>query len=561
MNPQGLSHIILVLLFRIRRVKCDERVPHCLRCESSGRVCDGYLDESSNFISRRQLADRLKNVSVVGPASRVLVRNAPPSMLPPAMSAQEYIYFDLFRAVTAMDTDSAFIPSGFWSRDLLQLAHNEPAVWHATLALGALHQRWGEIEPAVAAEKKDMLLLSATRHYGKAMALAANVDRPEVLLALSLALVAAANMFGFWREAHAHMLAGMKLLEKGNHISSRRSLMDMNCITSTLIRMDLQSMTFSDSSSPYPFDKASSLEDLAGRRAAPAHPDQQPLESYSQAATVLFALIRQLVLTDRAFSTGLIEPAAHNTARFNIIQNIMHFEEQMAQFETQQHQPPKNTTTAFIYIRIYHAWLRLLSKIPFYSSQMEYDNYLGHFERIIVLCHVFLRRQKDTGDRRMLLSLEPAVIVPLFDTVKRCRHPQLRRLALKLLNSMSRHEGMWRSDGAAAAAQVLIMVEEGVSKEELLGSLDGLEVTEAQEKAALYSPWNAWSVSSNYEPPCGCAWTGSETVWEHDRIGEVMILSSFEEHRFQLRLVMSTGDPAQPYGDVKDITLTIGEEV
>lgn len=37
---------------RIRRIKCDETKPHCQRCTSTGRKCDGY---SSLPFSRRDL--------------------------------------------------------------------------------------------------------------------------------------------------------------------------------------------------------------------------------------------------------------------------------------------------------------------------------------------------------------------------------------------------------------------------------------------------------------------------------------------------------------------------
>lgn len=549
----AISHSILV--FRIRRVKCDERTPDCLRCASSGRVCDGYLDESRDFIPRRQLSDRVKALTVVGPVSRALRRPIPssPSAIPPAMSAQEYMHFDLFRSSTAVDTDAASAPSGFWSRRLLQMAHGEPAVWHAALALGALHRRWDLEHATVTATDKQALTRSATAHYGRAMAMAASLDaRPEALLALSLALTAAANMFGFWKEAHTHMLAGMRLLEE---YADRFPAGMHDGVTSTLVRMDLQSMTYSDSSAAYPFDRTSSLRNLGRLTPQPGC----PLESYSQATGVLFALIRRLVLADQAFSHGRIDLGARDAARRQVIQDVTLFEHQMAQFEAQQPSSlsvSPNVPAAFVYVRIYHAWMRFLCRVPLSSSQLEYDNHLGYFERVIVLCHAFLRRRPNTNDR-MVLSLEPAVIVPLFDTAKRCRHPQLRRLALKLLKGVSRHEGMWRSDGAAAAAQVLITVEEGICEEELSGSLDGLEVTEAQEATALWLPWNVWSCSE-FEPPCTYAWAGSEAVLGHDRIGAVMVLSFFGEDRFNLRLAMATKDLAQPYGDVKDVTLSIG---
>lgn len=36
------GHLTYTLKYRIRRVKCDEQKPACLRCTSTGRTCDGY---------------------------------------------------------------------------------------------------------------------------------------------------------------------------------------------------------------------------------------------------------------------------------------------------------------------------------------------------------------------------------------------------------------------------------------------------------------------------------------------------------------------------------------
>ena len=89
-------------------------------------------------MTRRQLAEAARQISAVGPISQALSQYPGSTAGRPA----NLTLFDVFRTLTAPSTAS-FIPSQFWTKEILQLAHSEPAVWHATLALGAIHQKIG----------------------------------------------------------------------------------------------------------------------------------------------------------------------------------------------------------------------------------------------------------------------------------------------------------------------------------------------------------------------------------------------------------------------------------
>ncbi|CAK7225860.1 hypothetical protein SBRCBS47491_006032 [Sporothrix bragantina] len=155
---------------KIRKVKCDETKPYCLRCTKTGRKCDGYLDDAALAIRRQrrrrpepglfddsavgsqgQLANALpthaatttaastpeissavKSSSAATFKSRLLDRQ-------PWETAQEKRAFDFFRHTTAPclagDLDAVF-----WRVLVLQICHTEPAVWHAVLAVSSLHE-------------------------------------------------------------------------------------------------------------------------------------------------------------------------------------------------------------------------------------------------------------------------------------------------------------------------------------------------------------------------------------------------------------------------------------
>lgn len=163
-------------------------------------------------VTRRQLAALLRESGVVGPVSQA------PCQIPAHAGKFPYrTLFDVFRNLTA-PTTASFIPSEFWTREVLQLAHSEPAVWHATLALGALHQRhelyW---RGGHGQQNSDSLWNQATKNYAQAITCAKNVGDPARLLSLSLALLSITNMMGRWQESQIHIMAGNRLMSQSPH--------------------------------------------------------------------------------------------------------------------------------------------------------------------------------------------------------------------------------------------------------------------------------------------------------------------------------------------------------
>lgn len=103
-------------------MKCDEAKPNCQKCTSTGRKCDGYLSPQP-----------LSNNS-----PSILIRSFAPEYQF-TDSDQERQIFHFFCVETAGILSGVFNPI-FWTRLVLQAAHYEPAIRHAAMALGALHQ-------------------------------------------------------------------------------------------------------------------------------------------------------------------------------------------------------------------------------------------------------------------------------------------------------------------------------------------------------------------------------------------------------------------------------------
>ncbi|CAH0057004.1 unnamed protein product [Clonostachys solani] len=463
-----------------------------------------------------------------------------------SLSHQDFVYFDYFRRTTAPSTDS-IIPSNFWSEVLLQLAHTEPAIWHATNALGALHRRW-ELESA--GMEVDGLIHNATTHYGKALSLAKDLNSPAKILALSLPLIASANMLGFWDESHIHILSAFKILAQD---SGRTP--DAQRMASTLTRMDIQSLTFGDVRTPYPYAEAAALRSI---NQAMINTDAS-IKSYSQASSTIFALVRQVTINYEIFFDGSIDEATYNSMFRELLEKTEQLERQLAKFEAEDVR--LGNESAAIVIRIYHCWLRTVFKCTLDGLESRFDRHLGFLQRLITLSYAVMKQQH--APTSLQLSLEPALVAPLFGTANRCRHPALRRHGLKLLKEMNRHEGMWRSDGAALIVEEIIAIEEkgergggaGYDDEMLAGCKNYCALHAVQDEALAVS-WDAWS-SEGYEPPTNYSWLEIRPIPEERRVKAVMAAWRFESREMDIEFKMSSPNPEQRYGSSNYVTIKV----
>ncbi|KAE8447196.1 hypothetical protein EG329_011027 [Mollisiaceae sp. DMI_Dod_QoI] len=136
---------------KIRRVKCDETKPSCLRCVRFGHQCDGYSNKSpskpASTKSSRLLVPKSPG-SPLSPNSSIKDDFRPPTAqatkLYPSptrllfQSPHEYQAFQTFCNRTSHQLSSSF-SSDLWTRLMLQACETSPSIRHAVVAIGALN--------------------------------------------------------------------------------------------------------------------------------------------------------------------------------------------------------------------------------------------------------------------------------------------------------------------------------------------------------------------------------------------------------------------------------------
>ncbi|OIW31917.1 hypothetical protein CONLIGDRAFT_667736 [Coniochaeta ligniaria NRRL 30616] len=540
---------------KIRRVKCDETKPSCNRCLAQKRICDGYPPPSTShrIPTRRALAAAVLTLSTPGPASRIL---AGPT------TASDAACFDFFRARTAPMTASLF-PSEFWGTRLLQVAHGEPAVWHAAVALGALHRRWelGFAPPSREWEDGDGMARfseKAAGAYARSVAMGRDINDPVALLVLSLGLMAVTNIMGRWVDNRVHGAAGARLLgeikrERAGCRRGGRLGSEIESVAESFARMDLQNLTFSESQAPYPDVESVSNEDVVAE--ADSLEDVlvpgERFDSFSQAGFHLFALNRRFLLLAAIGEKMSLE---EYTAFDEGVRYQLMLWEQMTKNYLRQTRIAEKDTPGLLTLKLYHAFLCLFFRAGVTGPQTDWDTCLPHFERIVALAGVILGRNRTSHAAPAFVSLEPGVIIPLYLTATRCRHPVLRRRALELLRGANSQEGRWHSVGAAAVAERMMQIEEeglrGIIPEESYLDMVALDVSKDKgfHKCAernLAEETEEYWLGGDENWTTTHSWDGIVSIPEESRLVMTGITADTESGRIELDLVFSGGETVE----------------
>jgi len=200
---------------RIRKVKCDEGRPACLRCVSTGRVCDGYgiWGGGGNFYGHRESSVVSKDGSITPwPPTGVSIL---------AQNAEESRYFEWFKCRTSKKLAGPFRLT-FWETLLFQASLNEPAILHAVLTLSSVHKKGvlDSTDQSRNADPPDEHEQFMLQHYLKAIHhLQPHFearDKPAIRVALITCLVFVCIEFlrGHFETAQTHLDNGLKVFRE-----------------------------------------------------------------------------------------------------------------------------------------------------------------------------------------------------------------------------------------------------------------------------------------------------------------------------------------------------------
>lgn len=114
-------------------VKCDERKPHCLKCEKAGWKCEGYLAQADSSSGRSTPKKLVWQPRSTFPFPRTVHASSVPNRF---KNEEEYRYFKYFQDSVVIEL-SGFFDAKLWGSLVLQTCDVESSIRHAAIAVGA----------------------------------------------------------------------------------------------------------------------------------------------------------------------------------------------------------------------------------------------------------------------------------------------------------------------------------------------------------------------------------------------------------------------------------------
>ncbi|PWY93033.1 hypothetical protein BO94DRAFT_544082 [Aspergillus sclerotioniger CBS 115572] len=395
---------------RFRRVKCDEQKPSCLRCLSTKRICEGYP-----IISRPTIA----------------ITNH--------LADEERRAFSYFRSRTAHRIFGEQ-DANEWVPVILQIAHIEPAVRHGITALASLHESlepvnnqltWLRQTPQDRSLSAQMLAL---RHYNHAIQSLRSESivmssRPDITMILCILFLCFEQFRSGDAACLVHMTAGLKLIDwwrsrTDNYTKlkeySRPTLEFMNeKITPIIQRLRVQFSLCMDSRHrwgrygvtyglPPTIPTCYSSFDAARR-------------DFDRSMSYMFSVLENNQVTYHQ------EPARDPITILRQWKNSL---DASNLFSQTTHLQGCSRRLLELY---YHVSI-VITGTYYTEIETAFDKYLDQFQAIVDLAEqIAIDWQHATKEYSLMFSFDLGLTPPMFLVASRCRHPDIRRKAVRLM--------------------------------------------------------------------------------------------------------------------------------
>ncbi|EWG55777.1 hypothetical protein FVEG_13727 [Fusarium verticillioides 7600] len=420
MDTAGVSHQkygvvqIAHMIYLVRRVKCDEARPSCVKCTSTGRTCDGY-EEAAEQQSPIQTV-------IAGYANSQEARS---------------IQFFIERTLSQL---TSFFPDEFWGISVLQVAQYEPSISHALVSFSAYHEAFTNGIPGYKSP-------FALKHYNLSIKElhASHSSLSHVHLVSCLVFICIEILQG-------HTETAIRLFKHGHHMVSQfRQATGQNGIldhVKTLFnRLALQVAILVGDVMPQ-----ISLKCSSGSRLTMVNTNYI-FSSLLEAREALYAILA-LRLTEAAGNSVLVTAFSQWSQAFDnfiISRGALSFS------------PNEQRSLALIdlhrrYFNIVLPW----ESVHNHKDVLSLDNRTSDFEELVdCASRVLGLEATDTVSQAApLFHLEIGVVPVLFVIVAWCRDPGIRRRAISLLMSRQAQEGVWSSHLTGRVARRIMEAEE-----------------------------------------------------------------------------------------------------
>ncbi|KAJ5774725.1 hypothetical protein N7457_009621 [Penicillium paradoxum] len=435
---------------KIRKVKCGEEKPSCLRCTSTGRKCD----YESGAISTPS-----------PPQSLIPTLSSSPNSARRERRAFEYYFQHAAQYLSGgMNID-------FWTSVVPQICRTEPAVWDAIITISTLFEypdqsldftflRLGQKRShALNQTQKDALgwysrsisTIHSQIEHGRA--------DPYVALISCVMFICVEAIQGRVEEALQLLRQGFTLIPdlrmKINlaAVSATKAALLEDTIIPIFLRLNTIALAISGT-------QASDLFSFTEGK-------ENKFTSLAPARQGIITLAAEGMLFQREAELHLeaVGGEANVSQEFLIRQNdlksrLANWLHAYTELCTTLCQNPSHLAYTEPTLLVYHAAASIFVACSLTQHETIYDAYLLDFRCIIDNSILVLNTLLRPNGAPSPFTFEMGVGLPLYLTATKCRHPILRRRALQLLQQAPPVQGFYKCPPGIALAGHLMALEE-----------------------------------------------------------------------------------------------------
>ncbi|KAK3988699.1 hypothetical protein QBC44DRAFT_328762 [Cladorrhinum sp. PSN332] len=433
------------LTCKTRKVKCDEAKPHCQRCTSTGRKCDGYRSAAPET--------RKRPINILSPH--------PSGLFQSDAERRSFSYFQT-RAGKAL---GGHFNQAFWGRQVMQAALHYPSIRHLVIALGSAYENFETGKPLQKLEfafeqcNSSIKLLAASNDSSRSQS-------PETIasvLTASVLFIYLASIQGYIAEAVQHVRSAIKLLRDYDQqrLDSPRSLVKypipLSQLRALLLSIYGQLRIMIDS-----IDISEKHDMLVS--------DLEPATLF-HSIDEAHAHTEQLLHNTHAF----MQNTAHNppitpkqleavVSRHKHLCHVLHSSrDALDMFESKSNSDAEEQK-GIATLKLYHLIISIRLRINVFAPQdresaFDAEDLDKTFREMLGYCEILAAREHE-ADQGPTCTSGLGHIMPLHMITARCRDPDVRGRALDLLLQSTRTEGIWNGRLSGLVAQETVAIEQ-----------------------------------------------------------------------------------------------------
>ncbi|KIW14923.1 hypothetical protein PV08_07709 [Exophiala spinifera] len=472
-----------------RRVKCDAAKPHCQRCTSTGQLCEYATDRlfrNTTSVSSTELPAKClsQNASEYSPTHHVARYKHPwnqfmnvgslarSSGLPMVFNAREHQLFHLFRTRIAPNLGGYF-DADFWNVTLPCVAHVEPPVLYAALAVAATEKAVPSLAESGDTAECDVIMFYNRAIQSLRMDVAQHTDRfRHTILLTCLLFICLEFKRGRTGVALAHLQAGLTILCVHHEL-----VPELSQLSDLLRKLDAI------------FHRLSIQGSLIGQVPPARFYRRQEMASGSIDANFTDIMAAQKSLTSILIDslrpaapavdvTCASSPNSDDVISQSIcVRQLRQWNLEMKTFLSHSFSGPNNRETLAVRCMQVQSLVATIWTSANHSSNQDFDleimfdYYVRDFQTLVSLAaicingadamHLSTASASPNNTHYASFSFEMGLSFALYFTAVKCRSPSIRRRAIELLSkATTAQEGLWNTRVLLSIARFILKHEE-----------------------------------------------------------------------------------------------------